>query len=347
MKFVVASLGGIVLSLPAYAHHSPNVHFDRNDVVEIHGVLIEVGWHNPHIQLTVLTRNEDGSEVEWHVEESNTNVQQRRGVLRENYEVGENIRVAGFRGLRNRTAIFATNTLLANGRELVGVTSSGPRWTTDLVMTVGAYQGSRLKGPAVNSDDIFRVWSVAADLRRPGTSRANSPLWKESYPLTEQALLTRTNWERLAQNPYIDCQNGMPAIMDSQAPMEFVREDQDILLRLEEQDVVRRIYMESAPTGAAPSPYGHSVGYWEHETLIVNTTDIDWPWFDQSGVPQSEALTLVERFSVSEDGQQLNYSVEATDPAVFTEAVAMEKRWISIPGEELKPYDCTYARDDL
>jgi hypothetical protein len=43
----------------------------------------------------------------------------------------------------------------------------------------------------------------------------------------------------------------------------------------------------------------------------------------------------------------LDYSVEATDPAVFTETVLMEKRWIWIPGEEVKPYDCSYERHDL
>ena len=30
---------------------------------------------------------------------------------------------------------------------------------------------------------------------------------------------------------------------------------------------------------------------------------------------------------------------------VFTETVFMEKRWSWIPGEEVKPYDCSYERD--
>ena len=345
MRFVVTLLGLFIL--PALAHHSPNVHFDRNDVVEIEGILAEVQWRNPHIQLTVVTRDEYGSEVAWLVEESNRNVQLRRGVTADDYQVGEIIRVAGFRGLRNRTALFATNTLLANGREILGSTSSGPRWTSDLVMTVGAYQASKLEKPANSPKSLFRVWSVAADSHLPGTSRAGSPLWKDSYPLTEQARETLASWDPVADNPYLNCEHGMPAIMDAIAPMEFVLEDPDILLRLEEQDVVRRIVMGSAPTRTLPSPYGHSVGHWEGETLVVSTTDIDWPWFDQSGVPQSEALGLVERFSVTEDGQHMDYSVKVTDPAVFTETVVMGKRWSWIPGEEIKPYNCNYERDDL
>jgi hypothetical protein len=50
------------------AHHSPNVHFDRADVVEIRGVLTEVRWHNSHVVLKVMTRDANGDEIEWHVE---------------------------------------------------------------------------------------------------------------------------------------------------------------------------------------------------------------------------------------------------------------------------------------
>ena len=347
MKSLVGILALAIPSLSAVAHHSPNVHFDRNEVVEIEGLLTEVDWQNPHIRLMVVARGADGRDVEWQVEESNINLQLRRGVTRDAYQVGENIRVAGFRGLRNRNAIFATNTLLANGRELVGGTSSGPRWSSDLVMTVAAYQAAKLGATATGPDDIFRVWSVAAASRDPGASRAASPLWKESYPLTEQALATLTNWDPVSDNRYLNCEHGMPAIMDSGAPMEFVREGSDILLRLEEQDVVRRIRMESETDSMASSPYGHSIGRWDGDTLVVTTADIDWPWFDQSGVPQSAELRLTERFTTSGDGRYLDYSLEASDPAVFTEAVLLEKRWAWIPGEELKPYNCSYERVDL
>ena len=64
MRFVLTCSVLVTPWLSASAHHSPNVHFDRNDVVEIEGILTEVGWHNPHVQLTVVTRGDDGNEVE-------------------------------------------------------------------------------------------------------------------------------------------------------------------------------------------------------------------------------------------------------------------------------------------
>ena len=39
-------------------------------------------------------------------------------------------------------------------------------------------------------------------------------LWADSYPLTPQARIDQDNWDPVADNPYIHCQNGMPAIMD-------------------------------------------------------------------------------------------------------------------------------------
>ena len=87
MVRMIALCGAVTFAATAVAHHSPNVHFDRNDVVEIEGVLTEVEWRNPHIQLTITTRDENGSKVVWQVEESNRNVQLRRGVTEDDYQV--------------------------------------------------------------------------------------------------------------------------------------------------------------------------------------------------------------------------------------------------------------------
>ena len=73
---------------------------------------------------------------------------------------------------------------------------------------------------------------------------------------------------------------------------------------------------------------------------MVRTTDADWPYFDQSGVPQSAASEIVERFTPSADGSRLNYTLTVTDPDVFTGPVTLRKYWAWRPGEELLSYDC-------
>ena len=63
----------------------------------------------------------------------------------------------------------------------------------------------------------------------------------------------------------------------------------------------------------AKSLLGYSQGHWEDSTLVVVTSAIDWADFDKEGIPQGDAMSVVER------------------------------HWVWRPGEEVKPYDCTWG----
>ena len=93
------------------------------------------------------------------------------------------------------------------------------------------------------------------------------------------------------------------------------------------------------PQGQPPSPLGYSVGRWEGDTLVVTTSRVNWPYFDNSGTPQSEAVTYEERFLLGEDRSRLNYRLVVTDPANFTEPAVYERFWLDL-GEDLQRYDC-------
>jgi len=321
-------LGALTFSLTAGAHHSPNVHFDRSDIVEITGTLTEIEWRNPHTLLVVETVGDDGSEIVWLGETKASTQLARAGLGREIFHVGDTVRMAGFRGRRNQQAMFVTNVLLADGSELIAENLAGPRWTENLAGTsLADYQAQRIEGSAAATASLFRVWS--RDGSASGSDDTERMLW--------------------ANNPYIHCQNGMPAIMDQGFPLEFTQDGGDILLYLEELDTIRRIHMGTSggAVTADSSAFGYSAGRWDGDTLEVTTTDIDWPWFDQSGIPQTEALHLVERFTPSADGRILNYELTATDPEIFTEPVMLSRIWIWVPGEVIRPYDCAWDRDDL
>jgi hypothetical protein len=135
--------------------------------------------------------------------------------------------------------------------------------------------------------------------------------------------------------------------MDLGTPMQFVLEGEDIVLYLEEQDTVRRIDMTGAGEEGRATSLGYSVGHWEGNSLVVTTTDVDWPWFDQSGVPQSQDVQFEERFTPGPDGRVLNYVITVTDPTTFTQPVVLQRYWVWEPGEEIRPYDCVWDRDDL
>ena len=63
---------------------------------------------------------------------------------------------------------------------------------------------------------------------------------------------------------------------------------------------------------------GHSVGRWEGDTLVVDVTNFNGKnWFDRAGNFHSDALHLVERFTLLTP-DVIRYDVTIEDPKVFT-----------------------------
>ena len=134
----------------------------------------------------------------------------------------------------------------------------------------------------------------------------------------------------------------MPATIGNPYPMTFVKVGDDIQYRSEEFDIVRTIYMNAGPDASIePSPLGYSVGHWEDNTLVVRTTHINAPYFNRVGVRQSAEVAVDERFTVSDDGNRLDWTIKVTDPVTLNEPWAWGAHWNWSPGEEVGTYDCT------
>ena len=97
---------------------------------------------------------------------------------------------------------------------------------------------------------------------------------------------------------------------------------------------------DAVPTGEPYSLSGFCTGYWENQTLVVRTDNVDFPYFDSNGTPQCSDPGFFERFRVRDDGSRLLYELTATDEEVFTEPVTVTRDWVWRPGEEVKPYEC-------
>jgi hypothetical protein len=92
---------------------------------------------------------------------------------------------------------------------------------------------------------------------------------------------------------------------------------------------------------AAPAHFGHSAGRWEDRTLVVTTTRVSDPYFDDLGTPQGPDSEIVERFTLSADERRLDYSATITDPLTFTAPATLRGSWEWIPGEQIKPFNCS------
>lgn len=83
----------------------------------------------------------------------------------------------------------------------------------------------------------------------------------------------------------------------------------------------RTIFMDGSehPENLEPSYYGHSVGHWEGDTLVVDSVGyIERFWLDRGATPHTEDLHMVERFTRT-SLTDMEYELTVEDPNVYTE----------------------------
>ena len=230
-----------VPALPAIAgaHHSFAGFYYPDRTIEIEGVVTEVSWFNPHGRMRVEVTDESGASNVWDVETGSVSVLRTRGVDPDLVQVGDRIRLAGDAAIRNDTGIYGRQLLLADGREIllsIGVT---PRWTDAGTgeLIAPAFDEQTAAAARQSAEGIFRVWGTILD------DPAAFPMYKGGYPLTEAGRATLAQWDA-ASAALNDCTlKAMPYIMITPYPIEFVRDGDDIVIRMEEDDAVRRIHM--------------------------------------------------------------------------------------------------------
>jgi hypothetical protein len=131
--------------------------------------------------------------------------------------------------------------------------------------------------------------------------------------------------------------------MQAPFPMEIHAGRDLIVFEMEYFDMFRTIFLDGRdhpPAGAPHSKSGHSVGYWDGATLVVDTTHISPGTFMNNGFTHSEDLHMVERFRLSSDGSTLWLTQVYDDPGTFDGLAARYMAWTRVPGEYVYPYEC-------
>lgn len=326
----------LVLQPAAWGHHSVGGNYDPSRTIELEGVITDIFWRNPHVGFALTTTDESGAESVWDLQTHSLSIMRRMDVREPFVAVGDHVKVAGWPARRG-DGMFVNNMLLPSGEEFVfefGAEPGDLRWSDRLWGTNERWYAK--EGDSTEAElGIFRVWSTTL-------TGGSWSLWLRDYPLTESARAARAAFDPVRDDPLLNCGlKGMPAAMSAPYPIEFIDNGDTITIRLEEYDAQRTIYMNAA-TAPEPTPsiLGHSIGRWQNGSLVIDTTALNWHHFDARGIPTTDALKLVERFTPSADGSQLDYEVTVTDPAVFTEPVVMTKSWVWLPDVRIEPYNC-------
>ena len=126
-------------------------------------------------------------------------------------------------------------------------------------------------------------------------------------------------------------------------PFEIYQTPALIVFRYEYFDQVRLIFMDGRAHPAADAPHykgGHSVGHWEGDELVVDTTHISPGTITNNGLNHDDKIHMVERYRISSDNKALLATQWFEDPDVLENNGARFIRWTAKPGSHVYSYDC-------
>jgi hypothetical protein len=212
----------------------------------------------------------------------------------------------------------------------------------------------RQSGPARptprSADGRVLIGATATEkgLWLPGAVVGN-PLGLTDVPLQPWARALAADRRTHQLEPHARCKpSGVVRVFLTPYGVEFV--DLPELQRVYIFDVggphtFRTIYMDGRthPANLTPDYYGHSIGWWEGDTLVVDTTGFNEGfWLDRGQLPHTEKLRTLERFTRT-DFDSMKYELTIDDPGAYTAPFSgsLILRWEA--NTELFEYVCQEA----
>ena len=329
----VAIAAGVLATSTAPAHHSLAIY--APEPLELEGEIVSIAWQNPHVMIELATVGADGAPQTWRMEAGSLTTLARSGVTPELFRVGDRIKIAGRRSRREPFAGLAANILLPDGREAQMLTGAPPRFPGAQVI-----RGADTVVGDVQAENrgIFRVWSVPTPnpVGGPRCRRCRS----RRPPSRRGRRSTCSTTSRRAASPKA-CRGSCSTRIPSSSSIAARRS------RCAPSSTIKSARFTSiVPSRRPASPssrLGYSVGRWEGRDLVVTTTRVNWPYFDNAGSPQSEAVEIVERFSLNDEQTELAFHVTVTDATTFTAPAVIEGKWLA-RGDTIARYDCQPRR---
>jgi hypothetical protein len=356
---VFAMCCGLLLpAAVAFPQQPYSATYDRERQVKLQGAVTRIEWVNPHAFFFLDVRDTSGTVVNWAVEFGNPLDLERNGWNRSSLRIGDVIAVEGVLARNASRQLFANSvTLSGTGKRLFVAPPTrrasapsrepAPRWP-DGQIRLGPPPGKKGYWGSASSKALIENGAKVATnddglLVNIADAEKVAPLqpWaKALYESRQRALLK--------DDPLGRClPPGGPRQFHTPNGFQFVeqRELGRILVLLGGGNRNWRvIYTDGRPQGQAAevvlSYYGNSVGRWEKDTLVVDSAGFNEKfWFTNGGLPHTEALHLVERFTRL-DLQTLKYEVTVDDPRTYTRpwSGGWTIQWV--PDREIQEYFC-------
>ena len=184
------------------------------------------------------------------------------------------------------------------------------------------------------------TWRVA-DLANPNLTQWAKDSLKKSNDMIAAgfAMYNRTSrcWEP-----------GIPVLNTSPGRTYFLQTPKEVMILWQRDQIVRHIYLNQ-PHSRNPTPSwnGESVGYYDGDTLVVDTIGLSTKSFvDNYRTPHSDKLHVIERFHKIDDGKRLEVEMTIDDPVAFVKPWKALHRWSIAATEAESPGNVTGTYDE-
>ncbi len=137
---------------------------------------------------------------------------------------------------------------------------------------------------------------------------------------------------------------GMYYTMQGPFPLKIYHGTEFIIIQLEYYDLTRIVFTDGRghPDDMPATKMGHSIGWWEDDVLVVETTHLAEATITNNGLDHSEQARVIERFRLVNDGTRLTSTQEIEDPEALENRGYRAMHWSRAPedSDHLYPYDC-------
>jgi hypothetical protein len=161
-------------------------------------------------------------------------------------------------------------------------------------------------------------------------------------PYSPAGRAAQDSWKQ-DEDPVLLCTIHFGRILSAPLPVEIVQSDRRLLFVYEYDHQVRQIWLDGRghPDDEAPTLMGHSIGWWEDTTLVVETRGLQGGFMRPEGQPYSDNATVIERHTPIEDGAALEVEITLDDPEYYREPLVVTRIMRRAPDLELAEYNCT------
>ncbi len=166
--------------------------------------------------------------------------------------------------------------------------------------------------------------------------------WASQLRAQQQAAAAATARGETAVNGGMRCiPGGFPSMMKAVFPVEVLQSPGQVTIIQEAFGQVRRIYLNEkqiAVEDAEPLFWGHSVGRWEGNTLVVNTIGLK-EGVRMGGVPHSPNMRIDERITVTSP-QNWEDQITITDPEFLTKPWTFTYKYNRMKNYRINEFVC-------